>query len=96
LSRCCHEDLAHFSRRHAVLSRHWPHRDIDGDRHLCACAHIPAILREGALMIWIFALGIIYFCLVHEGFRKVVFWIAGIGATLFIIVMIGQVMTFKG
>lgn len=47
-------------------------------------------------MIWIFALGIIYFCLVHEGFRKVVFWIAGIGATLFIIVMIGQVMTFKG
>lgn len=29
-------------------------------------------------MIWIFALGIIGFCLVHKGFRKAVFWLAGI------------------
>lgn len=33
-------------------------------------------------MIWLFALGIIWFCLIHEGFRKVVFWIGGLSLGL--------------
>lgn len=31
-------------------------------------------------MVWIFALGIIWLSLIHEGFRKVVFWALGVGA----------------
>lgn len=34
-------------------------------------------------MMWIFALGIIGFCLVHKGFRKVVFWLSGLGVGVF-------------
>jgi hypothetical protein len=52
--------------------------------------------RAGRVMIWIFALGIIWLCVVHEGFRKVVFWIGGIGAGLFVMVMIANILTFKG
>lgn len=29
-------------------------------------------------MIWIFALGIIGFCIASRGFRKVIFWVGGI------------------
>jgi hypothetical protein len=35
-------------------------------------------------MIWLFALGIIWFSIISPGFRKLVFWAGGIGAVLFI------------
>ena len=38
------------------------------------------VLLGAIVMVWIFALGIIWLALVHEGFRKVVFWILGIAA----------------
>jgi hypothetical protein len=39
-------------------------------------------------MIWLFALGVIWLSVVHEGFRKVCFWIGGVaisGAALYMI-----------
>lgn len=33
-------------------------------------------------MIWLFALGIIWLMIVHDTFRKVMFWILGISAGL--------------
>ena len=30
-------------------------------------------------MAWIFALGIIWLCLIHDGFRKLCFWLGGLG-----------------
>jgi hypothetical protein len=35
-------------------------------------------------MVWIFALGVIGFCLMHKGFRKFVFWIAGLAAIVIV------------
>lgn len=34
-------------------------------------------------MVRLFALGIIWLAVVHEGFRKIVYWLLGIGAGLF-------------
>jgi hypothetical protein len=31
-------------------------------------------------MIWLFALGIITLAVYHQGFRKVIYWILGLGA----------------
>jgi hypothetical protein len=55
---------------------------------LCTFAHFQArtdAMREN--MIWLFALGIIWLCLIHEGFRKLVFWIAGISVGIFVFSM---------
>jgi len=35
-------------------------------------------------MIWLFLLGIIWLAVYHEGFRKVVFWVGGISAGLWV------------
>jgi hypothetical protein len=44
-------------------------------------------------MAWIFALGIIWLCVVHEGFRKLILWIGGITLT---VVAVCLAVTFKG
>jgi hypothetical protein len=38
-------------------------------------------------MIWIFALGIIALSVYHEGFRKVVAWLLGSAAFVFVVVV---------
>jgi hypothetical protein len=43
-------------------------------------------------MIWIFALGIIWFCLVHEGFRKLIYWLLG-GAGFLLLVLYANIAT---
>ena len=35
--------------------------------------------NEELVMIWIFALGVLGFAIYHPGFRKVCFWIGGVG-----------------
>jgi len=39
-------------------------------------------------MIWIFALGIIFLAVVNEGFRKLVFWLLGIGTSIVALMLI--------
>jgi len=43
-------------------------------------------------MVWIFALGVLYFMLIHEGFRRVMYWIGGISALLFLGVFVAVVI----
>lgn len=43
-------------------------------------------------MIWLFTLGMISLCLIHKGFRKVVFWISGaLIGTFGLIVVLAQI-----
>jgi hypothetical protein len=42
-------------------------------------------------MVWLFALGIIWFCLISDGFRRLVFWLLGllaVGAVVLGLVML--------
>ena len=39
-------------------------------------------------MFWLFALGIIWLTLTHDGFRKFVFWTAGVVAALFVVAIL--------
>jgi len=43
-------------------------------------------------MVWLFALGIVWLCVAHKGFREVVFWIAGITAGICIAVVLFAVI----